>query len=92
MHTINNDLPIYDSMIKKVFGFKGPHYYNNTNERINIYLTQYEAIKETYKQIIENNILNGIVTLFGNKFANFALSKIKTLDFIFWTEGKLEKN
>lgn len=92
IHTINNDLPIYDSMIKSIFGFKGPHYYSSTNERINIYLNQYKDIKDTYKQIIESKLLNEIFLLFNNKFANYSLSKVKTLDFIFWTAGKLDKD
>jgi len=89
MHTINNNLPIYDSMIKKVFGFTGPHSYNNINEKINNYLIHYEAIKDTYRQIIENNKLNSTFALFDLKFPNSTLSKTKTLDFIFWTAGKL---
>ncbi len=60
IHTINNNLPIYDSMIKNVFDFKGPNYYCNNNERINIYLNQYKAIKNAYKQIIEGNLLHEI--------------------------------
>ena len=91
IHTINNDLPIYDSMIKKVFGFKGPHYYNNTNEKIGIYMNQYNSIKETYRQIIKNDMLSSVVTLFNSKFTGYSLGDIKTLDFIFWTAGKIDK-
>lgn len=89
IHTIDNDFPIYDSKIKRVFGFKSPHPYHNINEKIETYLTQHENINFTYKQILEENLLDSIFILFGLKFPNSALSKVKILDFIFWTVGKL---
>lgn len=89
IHTIDNDFPIYDSKIKRVFGFKGPYPYHNINEKIETYLTQHENINFTYKQIIEENLLDSIFILFSLKFPNSALSKVKILDFIFWTVGKL---
>ena len=90
MHTINNNLPIYDSMIKKVFGFAGPYHYNSSTEKIDSYLAQYEVIKDTYNQIMQNNLLSSTFELFDLKFPNSTLSKIKASDFIFWTAGKLK--
>ena len=89
IHTIDNGFPIYDSNIKKVFGLKGPYNYYDTIERINIYLKQHKTIDSIYSQIIEENLLENTIQLFELKFSNYSLSKIKILDFIFWTAGKL---
>ncbi len=89
IHTIDNNFPIYDSNIKKVFNFKGPHYYHNNDKKINIYLEQHGIINSVYKQIIKEDLLDDVFDLFNKKFSDYSLSKIKILDFIFWTVGKL---
>jgi hypothetical protein len=89
IHTIENNFPIYDSKIKKFFGFKGPHPYHNNNEKIDIYLKQHGIIHSVYNKIIEESLLKETFNIFSQKFSNYYLNKIKILDFMFWTAGKL---
>ncbi|GAH84809.1 unnamed protein product, partial [marine sediment metagenome] len=46
-------------------------------------------INSVYKQIIKEDLLDDVFDLFNKKFSDYSLSKIKILDFIFWTVGKL---
>lgn len=90
IHTIDNEFPIYDSNIKKVFGFKGPYPYHSSSEKINIYLKQHGIINSTYKKIIEESLLEEVFNIFSKKFPDYYFSEVKILDFIFWTAGKLK--
>ncbi len=85
VHTINNNLPIYDSRIKDFFGFRTPYNYLDIDRRVAEYLRQYEIIKVVYDNIIENNLLKNIINKFNKTFPDFEISNVKILDFIIWS-------
>ena len=82
---INPKFGIYDSSIRKIFGFSNV---SNSKylERIDSYLEQYKIINKTYNKILEERTLDDIIQKFGKEFD--IDDKIKILDFIFWTAGK----
>ncbi|KAF2518847.1 hypothetical protein E0W68_06215 [Flavobacterium salilacus subsp. salilacus] len=89
LNTINENLPIYDSEVAKVFSFSQP-YSRPYNQKIEIYLNQYSQINDAYKRIIEENLLYNVVKKFDSKFTNNNIGAIKKLDFIFWSTGKIK--
>lgn len=90
-HTIKPDVyPIYDSKVVKLFGL-GKHYYEyDTDRKIQKYLKKYQIIQDTYDYILNNGVLNSTMRLFDKKFPNSNISKLKKLDFISWSAGKLK--
>lgn len=89
MHTINNNLPIYDSKIRDCFSFKTPYLHLGNEVRVDEYLKQYEIIKTTYNSIIRNNLLDSTIVKFKIKFFDYKISNTKILDFLLWSTGKL---
>ena len=86
---INPKFGIYDSAIKKAFGF--PNISNSKYlERIDSYLEQYKLINETYNKILKEKALDDIIQKFGKEFDIY--DKVKILDFIFWTAGKISND
>jgi hypothetical protein len=88
-NTINNNKPIYDNEVAKVFSFNRPKQSITFNDKLDFFLNQLLIIDQTYITIIINNRLQNIITLFDNKFQLNNLGQIKKLDFIFWSAGKL---
>lgn len=88
-NTINNNKPIYDNEVAKVFSFNRPKLGITFNDKLDFFLNQLLIIDQTYITIIINNRLQNIITLFDNKFQLNNLGQIKKLDFIFWSAGKI---
>lgn len=89
-NTIENDFPIYDTELAKMFGFKRPNYLKSREVRLEEYDYQYSKIYSVYKRILGNNLLSSTLKLFESKFSKADISKTKMLDFIFWQAGKLK--
>lgn len=89
-NTINNNYPIYDSEVARVFGYSRP-LEKDFNKKVDKYLLQFEQIREAYQMIFSENLLEPAVKFFDTKFENHGLSEMKRLDFIFWSAGKLLK-
>ncbi len=88
-HTLNNNMPIYDTNIAEVFGFPRPK--NNNQEKNKVqFLHQYNDIQEIYKLIIDNNLLDNVIDQFYSIYKKTNLPKIKVLDFIFWGLGRIK--
>ncbi len=88
-NTINNNKPIYDNEVAKVFSFNRPRQGANFNDKLDFFLNQLLIINQTYTTIIDSNSLQNIIYLFDNKFQQNNLGQIKKLDFIFWSAGKI---
>jgi hypothetical protein len=89
-HTINPSYPIYDSQVRKVFGFALPNY-GRVESRIDKLLTFYSRLQSTYARITAGGLMRQTICSFETRFpAHCAkLSSTKVLDFIFWSTGKL---
>ncbi len=87
--TLNNNKPIYDSEVARVFSFSRPKYNLSFEDKLRSYSEQLTLIEQTYKSFIENQSLTTIINLFDDKFPDHGLNEIKKLDFIFWSTGKV---
>jgi hypothetical protein len=88
IHTLNNNLPIYDSRIRDFFGFRVPYLYLGRDVRVNEYLKQYEIINDVYGNIIKNSLLEELIEEFKKVFLGFKISDVKILDFMIWSLKK----
>lgn len=82
-------MPIYDSEVAKTFGFIRP-YTPSFDKKLDIYLNQYEVIKDAYLEILNKHLLPKTNICFDEKFKEYKINEIKKLDFIFWSAGKLK--
>jgi len=87
-NTIDNNLPIYDSEVARVFGYCWP-YQNDFDIKYNKLKEQLEFITEAYNAIISEDFVKPATDLFDAKFPNHQLSDMKRLDFIVWSAGKI---
>jgi hypothetical protein len=86
-HTLDNNIPIYDNNIAKIFGFS---VHNNSEVEIKIarYLYFLEELKVTYNLIINEKLLNKALLAFDENLPIATeISLIKKIDFIFWKAG-----
>jgi hypothetical protein len=88
-NTINDIIPIYDKEVAKMFSISRP-YQSEFETKLNKYLDQLDKIQKAYEQIINQNLLPETIGLFDRVFKDNKLSKIKKLDFIFWSAGKIK--
>ncbi len=88
LNMIDDNMPIYDSQVAKIFGFSRP-YNSDFSVKMEKYLNQYKILTEVYANILNQNLLSETITLFDQKFNNNNLSTVKKIDFILWSAGKL---
>lgn len=78
-NTIDDNYPIYDSEIIKLFNFNQPDYLKNTDEMIDKYIEQYNYILHTSKELILDHrikeIFNEMNLLFGESCTKMTNSK-----------------
>jgi hypothetical protein len=96
LHTINNDSPIFDSMVSKIIKMdvKG----NNKNEKINSCIKIQNYLKDLYKKLITDTKIQQVISNFRTKFSvqikemsdKKIMSDTKILDSIIWSLGKNE--
>lgn len=92
LHTIDNDQPIYDSKVAKVFSLTRPNHKNGFDNQIDIYKSQVDKIKNVYDKILDDNdnLIKDVLERFDSKYKHPNMSNIKKLDFLVWTLGKLQ--
>jgi hypothetical protein len=91
-HTIDPSAPIFDNEVAQVFGFRRPASGTFT-ERLHGHLEFHTWLRSTYQTVIAKGLLARTIDLFRQQFARQArvIGETKTLDFIFWSAGKLIK-
>lgn len=87
-HTINNDIPIWDSCIAKAFSLNITSVKDNGVNGDN-FLNTIEVLQNNYNEIISKNLIISTLNKFNEKFNEYKISDVKKLDFIFWALGKL---
>jgi hypothetical protein len=88
-HTLDENVPIWDSQIAKMFSFKRP-IGDDWAKIADDFIDQIENIQSAYKEIITNNLLEKSLKAFDDKFKGNDISTYKKIDFIFWSAGKLD--
>lgn len=90
INMINDSMPIYDSEVAKVFGFKTPSYTKPFKGRLADFLKFYIELEEFYKETIENKRVDPVFRILENNLEHVhSLSDTKRLDFLVWSAGKL---
>ena len=75
--------------MRKCFSLNRP-YQSEFNIKLDKYLDQLDKIQTGYEQIIIHNLLPEAIGLFDQVYNDNKLSKMKKLDFIFWSAGKIK--
>ena len=91
-NTIDENYPIYDSEIARIFHFKPPYHYLSFEDRLSAFINFYTSIKGYYFELLQNDSLDEIFACFYRQFPDNAakIPKIKLIDFFFWSAGKLQ--
>lgn len=91
LHTIDNEYPIFDSMVSEVTEKKVNG--NNKNEKINSCIEIQNYLKELYNEKLKTDgEVKKVISEFRSKFEKVdseKISDIKILDFIIWSLAQL---
>jgi hypothetical protein len=87
---INPNYPIYDSEVAGIFGFRPPYTTWSLEKRLAAYMTFYTKMQNTYKQIVNGNLMDQSRRLFRERYSQYTqkIPEVKVVDFIFWSAGK----
>jgi|SRR3989344_4480485 len=85
IHTIDNNAPIYDSKVHKLFKFPP------RKKEIKWCINTYNLLKEKYASLLQDNQVQQRIKELKEKYSTQDLSDTKMLDFILWTIGKEEE-
>jgi hypothetical protein len=88
MHTINDGKVIYDSKVRFLFNLPELYTISNFDIKVDKYLNQYELIEHKYEEILKEKLIDETLAAFDRRFNKITISKMKKLDFIYWTTGK----
>ena len=89
LNIIDEQMPIYDSEVAKTFGFIRP-YTPSFDKKLDIYLNQYEVIKDAYLEILNKHLLPKTNICFDEKFKEYKINEIKKFDFILCSSWNLK--
>jgi|SRR3989344_5180928 len=85
LHTIDNNLPIYDSQINYLFKFPG---IKKNESPIQWRINTYNSLKEKFYILLNDNQIKLKIKEFKKKFNADIISDLKMLDFMLWSLGK----
>jgi len=87
--TINENMPIYDSLVAKVFGFSPPHAVKDWDKKYEQYSDFYSNISETVEWLKQQDNSHKLMKTYSEKISNWELlPEMKKYDFMFWATGK----
>jgi hypothetical protein len=90
MHSIDNELPIYDSNVNQALK---PRFSYKNEGKIENATDYYNRLIEWYKkEMPANRKIKNTIRFFRNKFNCHLINDVKIADFILWQYGKLLKN
>jgi len=85
VHMINDDEPIYDSRIKMFYKKTEPPAAMEYKKRVATYIDIQKSIKDEYRHIIDDKLLEPSIECFRRMYANRRdHSDIKVIDWIIW--------
>jgi hypothetical protein len=92
IHTVNTTMPIYDSLVGKLFYIDEIKPLKNETE-IQLCLRKYNFLFNEYNRIISNGLICNATVLFNNAYNhNNIISQMRVIDFILWKYAKLLKD
>lgn len=91
LHTLNTNLPIYDSLIRRESVLDLPNFNSETTgERIKSRVEIYKILLQDYEILLEDNRVKELILEFKRYFISHEMSDTKALDFLLWGLGKLD--
>lgn len=85
LHTVNNNSPIYDSLIKDFFFLPEIDPQLDFEDRIHLFLERYQFLETEYNRILINNLLRpSIIYIRENYNLNDSVNDKKIIDSIIW--------
>lgn len=92
-NTVDENYPIYDSEVIRLFNFKQPYSLKDKNEKIDKYLYQYKYIVEISQKLICNSYIKNIFQEMDSIFGNSCIEQgnIRKLDTLMWGIGKVKE-
>ncbi len=88
IHTVDNNKPIYDSRIAKIFNIKLNYNIKGIKEKIDDRLVQYNLLKERFSKILKDQEVKKIIKDFKERL-KVDIVDVKMLDFILWKLGDI---
>lgn len=90
-NTIDENYPIYDSEVIRLFNFKQPYSLKDKDEKIDKYLLQYKYIVEISQELVCNSYIKDIFKEMDLIFGSNCIEQgnIKKLDTLMWAIGKV---
>lgn len=93
VHTVNDDFPIYDSMVSAFYFFPDVKPNWDKKRKIQEYLESYQFLRNEYCRIMENNLLEVAMEEFRERFAvGDEYSNMKLIDTLLWRFTALLKS
>lgn len=84
-HTLNNDLPIYDSKVSDFYFLPKINLSWDAERKIEEYMLQYRFLVDEYKRIIDDGLMSLSISLFRREFDQGALlTDAKVIDTLIW--------
>lgn len=89
LHTKNNNLPIYDSLVGKELGLRVTG--KSKDDKIKSRCEIYKTLQGNYDELLGNKIIKKIILDFRKEFNcnKKKISDTKVLDFLIWAKGQL---
>lgn len=82
LHTINAEMPIWDSIILGQIKVKPPYY--SASNRLQAAIDCYKRIEDWYSSKLPSDEGREMISLFDSKFPHNEISDVKKIDFMLW--------
>jgi hypothetical protein len=92
VHMVNPEMPIYDRMVKNFFHFSEPGSKLGLYARIDWCDDIYTFLKEEYKRILRERLLEKSINIFRSRLNPKYFSDEKIIDSLIWKYVSLAKN
>ncbi|MGB9707895.1 MAG: hypothetical protein ACPLXC_01015 [Candidatus Pacearchaeota archaeon] len=90
IHTVDNNQPIYDSRVAKIFNIKLDYNIRDINERIDDRVAVYNLLKKKFNKIFASQEIKEIIKDFKERLG-VEIGDVKMLDFILWQLGDIKQ-
>jgi hypothetical protein len=90
--TLDQELPIYDSLVASVFDFRAPYYEKVFEKRLDKFLKFYDVLSQTSRWLAQQKQLNAVNAAFAKRHQGWEKVPLpKRVDLILWATGKAIK-
>ena len=89
IHSVNPNLPIWDSIVFQYFKISN-NYTTNISKRKSNIINNYNLLSQYYNEILGSSEKDEIINIFNNRFKKYSevITPIKKIDFMIWCNKK----